>query len=106
MKRNTGSVLLKACPRTTFYTDYEGRKNYFSGGTVAEWKTDNRLLQISLKGKECPDYGNERGEYEYTIYVRFFDRSIEKEIENYINEKESRNNNRIEEQRQKSVNAL
>ena len=89
-----------------FYTDYERRKNYFSGGTVAEWKTDNRLLQISLKGKECPDFGNERGEYKYTIYVRFFDRSIDNEIENYIKEKESRNSNRIKEQRQKSVNAL
>lgn len=89
-----------------FYTDYEKRKNYFPGGTVAEWKTDNRLLQISIKGKECPNYGNERGEYKYTIYVRFFDRSKDKEIEKYIKERESIQNNRIKEQRQKSINAL
>ena len=89
-----------------FYTDYEKRKNYFPGGTVAEWKTDNRLLQISIKGKECPNYGNERGEYKYTIYVRFFDRSKDKEIEKYIKERESIQNNRIKEQRQKSINAF
>ena len=89
-----------------FYTDYERRKIFFPGGTVAEWKTDNRLLQISIKGKECPNYGNERGEYKYTIYVRFFDRSKDKEIESYIEEKESIQNNRIKEQRQKSINAL
>lgn len=89
-----------------FYTDYERHKNYFPGGTVAEWKTDSRLVQISIKGKECPEYGNERGEYKYTIYVRFFDRSINNEIERYIEEKEITHNNRIKEQRQKSSKAL
>ena len=92
--------------RNWFYTDYERRKNYFSGGIVAEWKTDNRLVQISIKGKECPEYGNERGEYKYTIFVRFFDRTIDKEIESYIEEKKSIQNSRIKEQRQKSINAL
>lgn len=89
-----------------FYIDYNGHKNYFPGGTVAEWKTDNRLLQISIEGKKCPEYGNERGEYRYTIYVRFFDRSIETDIESYIKEKEEKKNNKNKEQRQKSMNAL
>ena len=89
-----------------FYVDYEKRKNYFPGGNIAVWKTDNRLIQISIKGKDCPEFGSESGEYEYTIYVRFFDRSKEKEIDNYIAGKKNAKNNKIEEERQKSINAL
>lgn len=89
-----------------FQTDYENRKNYFIGGTAAGWKTDNRLVEISINGKDCPKFGSELGEYKYTIDVRFYNRTIDKDLENYFQECQRIKNDNYRKDQQKYINAL
>ena len=89
-----------------FQTDYENHKNYFIGGTVAGWKTDNRLVEISINGKDCPKFGSESGEYKYTIDVRFYNRTIDKDLENYFEESQRIENENYKKEQQQYINAL
>lgn len=106
-KKKFGKENMEVLPsHQWFQTDYENHKNFFIGGTVAGWKTDNRLVEISINGKDCPKFGTESGDYKYTIDVRFYNRAVDKDIEKYFEENQRIKNEQYKKEQQKYINAL
>ncbi len=86
------------------------RKLIFAGTTYTTWETHDRAIEILLDGKNCPGDGSGTDWYVYYIVVRFYNKTIMKEISSFLEQEETHNieefNEKIRQDSIKAANAL